>query len=46
MREREKLGKPTCKFEDNMKMHLQQGGMGKAWTGLIWFRIGKSGRLL
>ena len=31
------LGRPRCRWEDNIKMDLQEVG---AWTGSIWLRIG------
>jgi hypothetical protein len=39
------LGRPRCKWEDNIKMDLQKLGWG-AWTGLIWLRIGTGYRHL
>jgi hypothetical protein len=39
------LGRPRPRWEDNIKMDLQDVGLG-AWTGLIWLRIGTGGRLL
>jgi hypothetical protein len=33
------LGRPRSKWEDNIKMDLQERGW-RAWTGLIWIRIG------
>ena len=33
------LGTARCKWEDNIKMDIQEVGR-VAWTGLIWFRIG------
>ena len=33
------LGRPRRRWEDNIKMDLQEVGWG-AWTGLIWLRIG------
>jgi hypothetical protein len=33
------LGRPRRRWEDNIKMNLQEVGWG-AWTGLIWLRIG------
>jgi hypothetical protein len=33
------------KWEDNIKMGLQEVGLG-AWAGLSWLRIGTGGRLL
>jgi hypothetical protein len=37
--ERRPLGRPRRRWEDNIKMGLQEVGLG-AWTGLIWLRIG------
>jgi hypothetical protein len=42
---RRPLGSPRCRWEDNIKMDLQEMGWG-AWTGLIWLRIGRGGGLL
>jgi hypothetical protein len=42
---RRPLGRPRRRWEDNIKMVLQEVGWG-AWTGLIWLRIGTGGRLL
>jgi hypothetical protein len=39
------LGILKCRWEDNIKMDLQEVGWG-AWTGLIWLMIGTSGRHL
>jgi ABC-type uncharacterized transport system permease subunit len=36
---RRPVGRPRCRWEDNIKMNLQEVGWG-AWTGLIWHRIG------
>ena len=33
------LGIPSGRWEDNIKMNLQEVGWG-AWTGLVWLRIG------
>ena len=38
-------GRPRHRWEDNIKMDLQEVGWG-AWTGLIWLRIGTGGGLL
>jgi hypothetical protein len=38
------LGRPTCRRDDNIKVDLREYGM--VWTGLIWLKIGTSGRLL
>jgi len=32
-------GRPRCRWENNMKIDLQEVGLG-AWTGLIWLRLG------
>jgi hypothetical protein len=37
---RQPLGRPRCRWEDNIKMDLQGVGWG-AWTGLSWLRIGQ-----
>jgi hypothetical protein len=42
---RRPLGRPRRRWEDNIKMDLQEVGRG-AWTGLIWLRIGTGGGLL
>jgi hypothetical protein len=42
---RRPLGRPRHRWEDNIKMDLQEVGWG-AWTGLIWLRIGTGGGLL
>jgi len=39
------LGRPRCRWEENIKMDLQNLGCG-AWTGLIWLRTGTGGRHL
>jgi hypothetical protein len=39
------LGRPRHRWEDNIKMDLQEVGWG-AWTGSIWLRIGTGGELL
>jgi hypothetical protein len=39
------LGRPRCRWEDNIKMDIQEVGWG-AWSGLIWLRIGTGGGLL
>jgi hypothetical protein len=38
-------GKLKLRWEDNIKMDLQEVGWG-AWTEWIWLRIGTGGRLL
>jgi hypothetical protein len=42
---RRPLGRPRRRWEDNIKMDLQEVGWG-AWTGLIWLRLGTGGGLL
>jgi hypothetical protein len=39
------LGRPKCRWKDNIKMNLRERG-GKVWTGFMWCRIRTSGRLL
>jgi len=39
------LGRPRCRWEENIKMDLQGVGWG-SWTCLIWLRIGTGGRHL
>jgi len=39
------LGRPRCRWEDNIKMGHQEVGWG-AWTGLIWLRISHGWRAL
>jgi hypothetical protein len=39
---RRPLGRPRRRWEDNIKMDLQEVGW-RAWTGLIWLRIGIGG---
>jgi len=36
---RRPLGRPRRRWEDDIKMDLQEVGCG-AWTGSIWLRIG------
>jgi len=36
------LGKPRHRWEDNIKIDLQEG----VWTGFIWLRIRTGGRYL
>jgi len=37
------LGRPRRRWEDNIKIDLQEWDVG-AWTGSIWLRIGTGGR--
>jgi hypothetical protein len=39
---RKPLGRPRLRWEDNIKMDLQE----VRWTGSIWLRIGTAGGLL
>jgi hypothetical protein len=48
--ERRPLGRPRCKWEDNIKMDLQEVGCWgmvwidlAPWTGIIWLRIRTGG---
>jgi hypothetical protein len=45
LEERRPFGRPRRRWEDAIKMDLQEVGWG-AWTGLIWVRIGTGGGLL
>ena len=38
----EPLGRPRCRWEDNINMDLQEMGR-RAWTGFIWLRTGTGG---
>jgi hypothetical protein len=42
---RRPLGRPRCRWRDNIKMDLLEIGV-VLWTGLIWLRIGTGGELL
>jgi hypothetical protein len=42
---RRPLGRPRRRWEDNIKMDLQEVEWG-AWTGLMWLRRGTGGGLL
>jgi hypothetical protein len=37
------LGRPSCRWENNIKMNLQKVGWGWTQTGLNWLRIGRGG---
>jgi hypothetical protein len=39
------LGKPRCRWKDNIKVDLREIGI-DGGTGFIWLRVGSSGRLL
>ena len=34
------LGKPRCRWEDNIKVDMQEVGC-CAWTGMMWLMLGK-----
>ena len=36
------LGRPRLRWEDNIRMDLQEVGL-EGWTGWMWLRIGKGG---
>jgi len=36
------LGRRRCRWEDNIKMDIQEVGWG-SWAGSIWLRIGTGG---
>jgi hypothetical protein len=36
------LGRPRSRWEDNIRMDLKS--IGRLWTGLIWPKIGTSGK--
>jgi len=40
--ERRPLLRPRCRWEDNIKIDLQEMGCG-VWTGSVWLRIGTGG---
>jgi hypothetical protein len=40
------LGRPRCKWVDNIKKWILERKDGMIWTGSIWNRIGISGGLL
>ena len=39
------LGRTRRRWEDNIKMYMQEVGWG-TWPGLLWLRIGTGGWLL
>ena len=43
--EKEPLGRPRCRWENDVEMDMQEVGWGGR-TGLIWRRIGTGGELL
>jgi len=42
--ERRLLGRPRRRWEDGIKMDLEQDG--RTWTRFVWLRVGINGRLL
>jgi hypothetical protein len=42
---RQPLGRPRRRWEDNLKIDIEEVGWG-TWTGLSWLRIGTGGGLL
>ena len=40
------LGRPRRRWEDNIKMDLQEVGFVGVWTGSSWLRIGTGGGML
>ena len=34
------VGRPRRRWEDDIKMDLQEVGFGRAWTGSSWLRLG------
>jgi hypothetical protein len=34
-----RLVKPAHRWENNIKIDLQEMGYGRAWTGLIWLKV-------
>jgi hypothetical protein len=40
--EKRPVGRPKCRWEDNIKMDFKEVGCG-VWTGLSWLRIEKVG---
>jgi hypothetical protein len=40
---RRPFGRPRRRWEDNIKMDLQEVGCVGAWTGLSWLRMGTGG---
>jgi hypothetical protein len=43
---RRTLGRPRRRWENNIRMDLQEVEFGCVWTGLGWLRIGTGGGLL
>jgi hypothetical protein len=39
---RKPLGRPRCRWADNIKMYLGDIGLGGILTGLVWLRIDTS----
>jgi hypothetical protein len=45
LEEKKPIGRPRSRWENNIKMYLQDVGW-RAWTGLIWIGVGTRGRHL
>ena len=37
------LARPRHRWKNNIKLDLQEAGIGGAWAGLMWLRVGTSG---
>jgi hypothetical protein len=40
------LGRPRRRWEDGIKMNLEEIGWGAGWSGFTWLKIGTIGGLL
>jgi hypothetical protein len=40
------LGRPRCRWINNIKLHILDMELGVLWAGLGWLRIGTVGELL
>jgi hypothetical protein len=40
------LGRPRCRWDDNIEIELREIRWGGGWTGCIWLRMGTNGRPL
>jgi hypothetical protein len=43
--EKRPIGRPRCRWEDSIKVDLQEVGCG-VWTGLSWLKVGRGGGYL
>ena len=46
LRDRDHFENPGVRWEDNIRIDIQEVEWGGAWTGLLWLRIGTGGRNL